>query len=181
MKKKTNILLGLAVIGGLLFYAFKAAGPEARPSAKAPEVSAHSSKVLEQPHSAEAPRASSRTPALAAPLTLESAERQTILETIHLASISYDAVELPRIQPFLSHLDPEVRAAALNGIVVLGHSAGAPLLREAAKRAGTPPFLQHLSISEWRDVARWIAGAEGADDHLGDMGSPPSSASASSP
>ncbi len=153
MKKKTNILLGLAVIGGLLFYAFKAAGPEARPSAKAPEVSAHSSKVLEQPHSAEAPRASSRTPALAAPLRLESAERQTILETIHLASISYDAVELPRIQPFLSHLDPEVRAAALNGIVVLGHSAGAPLLREAAKRAGTPQeAVELLSKAEYLEL-----------------------------
>ncbi len=153
MKKKTNILLGLAVIGGLLFYAFKAAGPEARPSAKAPEFSAPSSKALEQPHSAEAPRASSRTPALTAPLTLESAERQTILETIHLASISYDAVELPRIQPFLSHLDPEVRAAALNGIVVLGHSAGAPLLREAAKRAGTPQeAVELLSKAEYLEL-----------------------------
>lgn len=60
------------------------------------------------------------------------------METIQTASISYDPVDLPRIQPFLFHPDPEVRAAAFNGIVVLGHAAGAPLLREAAKRAATP-------------------------------------------
>ncbi len=138
MKNKIILLSGLAVISSLLFYAFTAAGPEAKPNAKAPEVSAPSSKVLEPAHSADAPRASISTPAFAAPLTLESAARQTILETIQTASISYDPVELPRIQPFLTHPDPEVRAAAFNGIVVLGHAAGAPLLREAAKRAATP-------------------------------------------
>ncbi|MEQ1748031.1 MAG: hypothetical protein ABL974_01305 [Prosthecobacter sp.] len=138
MKNKIILLFGLAVIGSLLIYAFTAAGPEAKPSARAPEVSAPSSKAPEPLHSAEAPRASISTPTLAVPPTLESTARQTIMETIQTASISYDPIELPRIQPFLSHPDPEVRAAALNGIVMLGHAAGAPLLREAAKRAATP-------------------------------------------
>ena len=138
MKNKIILLIGFAVIVSLLFYAFMAAGPEARPSAKAPEVSAPSSKIHEPLPSAAAPRASSiGTPALAVQPTLENASRQTIMETIQTASVSYDPVELPRIQPFLSSPDPEVRAAALNGIVVLGHAAGAPLLREAARRAAT--------------------------------------------
>lgn len=144
MKNKIILFTGLAVLSGLLFYAFTAAGPEAKQIVKLTEVSASSSKTPEPTHSTGAPRNHSvpsapiSTPTGAAPPTLESAARQTILETIQTASISYDPVELPRIQPFLSHPDPEVRAAALNGIVALGHAAGAALLREAAKRAATP-------------------------------------------
>jgi hypothetical protein len=60
------------------------------------------------------------------------------LAAIQEASISYDPKELPKIKPYLQHPDAEVRAAALNGILVLGDAAGAPILREAAKRAPTP-------------------------------------------
>lgn len=138
MKNKIILLIGLAAIVSLIFYAFMAAGPEARPGARAPEVSTLSSKVPEPVKSAVAPVASfAGTPALSDQPALESASRQTIMEAIQTASVSYDPVELPRIQPFLSHPDPEVRAAALNGIVVLGHAAGAPLLREAARSAAT--------------------------------------------
>jgi hypothetical protein len=66
--------------------------------------------------------------------TPDASGKQGILDAIQLASVSYDPSELPRIQPYLTHSDPEVRAAALNGIVVLGHAAGAPLLRDAASR-----------------------------------------------
>jgi hypothetical protein len=69
-----------------------------------------------------------------APLPIAT-DRQIIFQVIHEASISYDPVDLPRIQPYLSHPDPEIRVAALNGIVVLGHASGAPLLRDAANRA----------------------------------------------
>ena len=68
----------------------------------------------------------------------DASGKQHILDSIQLASISYDPVELPRIQPYLTHSDPEVREAALNGIVVLGHAAGAPLLRNAASRITNP-------------------------------------------
>jgi hypothetical protein len=63
---------------------------------------------------------------------------ERVLAVIEEASISYDPKELPRIQPFLLHPDPEVRAAALNGILVLGDAAGAPLLRAAAKQTAVP-------------------------------------------
>lgn len=60
--------------------------------------------------------------------------QEKILEEIEAASITYDPVYLPKIRPFLTHPDPEVREAALNGIVNLGDEAGAPLLREAARQ-----------------------------------------------
>lgn len=61
-----------------------------------------------------------------------------ILESIHEAAISYSAEELPKIQPFLLHSDPEVRAAALQGMITLGDAAAAPLLRNAAQLAISP-------------------------------------------
>ena len=62
-------------------------------------------------------------------------DREKIFQVIEAASITYDPAELPKIQPYLTHPDPEVRAEALNGIVNLGDEAGVPLLREAARRA----------------------------------------------
>ncbi len=67
-----------------------------------------------------------------------TSQKQTILSTIEVSSISYDPVELPRIRPFLTDPDPDIRAAALNGVVVLGHADGAPLLRAAAKQSLDP-------------------------------------------
>lgn len=70
--------------------------------------------------------------------TTELSATEQIVEVIDDAAISYDAKELPKIQPFLTHSDPEVREAAVNGIMVLGDPAGAPMLRAAAKLALTP-------------------------------------------
>jgi hypothetical protein len=64
--------------------------------------------------------------------------KQAILDAIQLASVSYDPSELPSLKPYLTHSDPEIREAALNGIIVLGHAAGAPLLRDAASRISNP-------------------------------------------
>jgi hypothetical protein len=58
-----------------------------------------------------------------------------ILEHIHEASVSYSADELPKIQPFLTHPDPEIRAAAVQGVIDLGDAAGGPILRKAAEVA----------------------------------------------
>jgi len=68
----------------------------------------------------------------------DASGKQHILDSIQSASVSYDPSELPRIQPYLTHSDPEVREAALNGIVVLGHAAGSPMLRDAANRLKNP-------------------------------------------
>jgi hypothetical protein len=68
----------------------------------------------------------------------DTLEKKAIMDAIQLASVSYDPSELPNIKPYLTHSDPEIREAALNGIVVLGHAAGAPLLRDAASRISNP-------------------------------------------
>ncbi|WP_367873137.1 HEAT repeat domain-containing protein [Luteolibacter sp. Populi] len=69
---------------------------------------------------------------------LTDEERVAILGKIEEASVTYDAKALPEIEPFLLHPDPEVRTAALNGMIVLGEAGAAPLLRKAAETAPTP-------------------------------------------
>lgn len=64
--------------------------------------------------------------------------REDILAEIEQLSVTYDAKELPRIEPYLLHPDAEVRKAAMNGMIVLGDSTAAPLLRKAAEKAPTP-------------------------------------------
>lgn len=80
-----------------------------------------------------------------APRSSLPTEKPKILEVIDEASVSYDAAELPKIQPFLLHADPEVRKAALEGMLTLGDAAAAPMLRTAAKLALTPEEAQAMT------------------------------------
>lgn len=66
------------------------------------------------------------------------AAREQIFETIHDASVTYDVEGLKVLGPLLSHADPEVRAATIEGIIQLGETAGAKTLREAARKAKDP-------------------------------------------
>ena len=128
---------GLALAATVLLGAYWLAGPEAASPSKRQEAPATPS----MPQSTAAPAYEAAPPGIAAsaPVPLPpGTDREVIRESIHAASISYDPADLPRIQPYLSHPDPEIREAALNGILVLGHAAGAPLLRDAAKRATSP-------------------------------------------
>jgi len=52
--------------------------------------------------------------------------------------ISSDGRSSPAIARHLNSSDPEVRAAALEGVVLLGDAAGANFLREAANKARNP-------------------------------------------
>jgi len=65
-------------------------------------------------------------------------DKETVLSSIHSAAITYDPASLPQISPFLSSPDPEIRAAAIDGIMLLGDAAGSPLLRQAAAQTGNP-------------------------------------------
>ncbi|WP_346334543.1 hypothetical protein [Prosthecobacter sp. SYSU 5D2] len=58
-----------------------------------------------------------------------------IIATIDDAAVLYSPEGLPKIQPYLLHSDPEVRAAAIDGMVNLGEAGGAALLRAAANLA----------------------------------------------
>lgn len=58
--------------------------------------------------------------------------KAAIFEAISQAAITYSADQLQVIGPYLNHPDPDVRSAAVDGILLLGDAAGARLLREAA-------------------------------------------------
>lgn len=130
----------LLIIGGL----FWAGGPEpvavATSENESPSTPKVSTSGMGQPNtaiSASDPTGEAE-PAGAAGGTAAPVEKPQILEWIDDAAVSYDAKELPKIQPFLLHSEPEVRKAALDGMVNLGDAAAAPMLRAAAKLALTP-------------------------------------------
>ena len=135
------ILLGALASGlSIVIFAFRAGGPErAQPQAPSPAQRVESAKPSLPTSQAAASSAPVATPSVgvgAAPAPAPAVPQ--ILEAIHEASISYDAKELPKIQPYLIHPDAEVRAAALDGVLVLGDAAGAPLLRQAASTLKDP-------------------------------------------
>ncbi|WP_035601352.1 HEAT repeat domain-containing protein [Haloferula sp. BvORR071] len=121
----------LLAAGGLFLNGKKTAEPSAQ---------VQESKVHETPAKPEqrpdAP--TSQSSAKSAPEKLSDEQRTAILGKIEEASVTYDPKGLPLIEPYLLHPDPEVRSAALNGMIVLGESGAAPMLREASKRAPTP-------------------------------------------
>ena len=88
-----------------------------------------------QPPAAAGPTGEAASPASE---KLSEEQRADIAKKIEEASVMYDAKALPLIEPYLLHPDPEVRTAALNGMITLGEAGAAPLLREAAKKAATP-------------------------------------------
>lgn len=64
-------------------------------------------------------------------------DKEEILNQIHDASVTYDPSQLPKLAEFLHHADEQIRQAAIDGMIVLGDAAAAPILREAARTAST--------------------------------------------
>ena len=62
---------------------------------------------------------------------------QVVVELNNIAT-TYDAAELPKIQPYLLHPKAEVREAAMNAMVTLGDASAGPLLRNAAAQVADP-------------------------------------------
>lgn len=89
------------------------------------------------------------------PLTDDA--RAAILKEIEQASVTYDAKALPDIEPYLLHPDPEVRQAALNGMLILGDAVAGPLLRKAAEKAPTPK--EAVAFQEAADYVELPAGS----------------------
>lgn len=134
---------GLVAVGGLLWLAYQSGGPETPPASPSPALPDTSGRAATpSAPSALPPTATvaeaAGSPAPGSPPLSADAPAEAILAEIEAASISYDARELPRIRPFLTHPDPAVREAAVNGVFILGDAAGAPLLREAARLTATP-------------------------------------------
>ena len=64
--------------------------------------------------------------------------RKAALEIMDDAATSYDAAELPKIQPYLVNPDPQLREAAMNAMIVLGDASAGAMMREAAKSMSSP-------------------------------------------
>lgn len=135
-------LIALTAAVAAVFF-FMAGGPQTGlPGKPSPNAVASSPSVSTRMNQAASPGSASSSSSaeletsksVVAPVKLPEAKPE-VLEFIHEAAISYSAEELPKIQPFLQHPDPEVRAAALQGMITLGDAAAAPLLRNAAQFA----------------------------------------------
>lgn len=80
-------------------------------------------------------------------------ERESILEKVHEAAITYDPASLPVIEPYLNSPDPEVRFEAMNAVVTLGDAAGAPLLRaQAARESDDARKKELLNYANWLEL-----------------------------
>lgn len=137
MKSSTVWLLAAALTaGGLMFIAFNAGG---EPDKRVPEIPATAPSQALPSASETAGKSGPSVPALAPDFKLvpDNAPQEALLEAINDVAITYDPVELPKIKPYLLHADPVVRKAALDGMVVLGDAAAAPLLRDAARQVGS--------------------------------------------
>lgn len=137
----TGVAVAAAVCG--VFF-FMAGGPQnsvGKPAQASPE---RSPVVLASPRMSGPtnPAGAEEVQPLLAPVERPSVPKAEtkpqIFEAIHDAAVSYDARELAKIQPYLLHPDPEVRAAALQGMIDLGDAGAGPLLRAAAQLAPSP-------------------------------------------
>lgn len=68
----------------------------------------------------------------------DNTPREQILEVIEDATTTYDVEGLTVLGPLLKNPDPEIREATIEGIIQLGETAGAKILREAARQAKDP-------------------------------------------
>jgi len=138
MKPRTIAMAGGAVLliaAGVVFVPRSKEAPTPGDTART-EQSAPQSAKIEDRGSATPSKPDAGTAPKQPALTDE--ERATILNEIEQSSVTYDAKALPSIEPYLLHPDPEVRQAAMNGMIVLGDAAAGPLLRNAAGKAPNP-------------------------------------------
>ena len=129
MNKPT--ILGLSLAAIVLCLVYLLSGEKPAPSNKPTDPTTQVTAAKERIESAIAP--------VEAPTLMpDIKDPQAIIKAIKAASFTYEPARVPEIQPYLDHTDPNVRKAAMDGIVELGHPTGAPVLRKAAKRAATP-------------------------------------------
>ena len=96
----------------------------------------------------------------AAQAALADPERREDTRTIiDAAVVTYSAAGVKAIRPFLLDPDPEVRAAARDGMVQLGEGDAIPLLRDAAAKLKDPAEIASLqeaadllALPAWSDT-----------------------------
>lgn len=78
--------------------------------------------------------------------------RDDARSTIDAAVVTYSPAGVKAIRPYLLDADPEVRAAARDGLVQLGEGDAVPLLRDAASKLVDPQ-----EIASFREAADLLA------------------------
>jgi hypothetical protein len=138
--RRTSALACLVLLaaGFLYFWKNRHSPQEADGSADRAEISPRKAESA-RPNLIARSNENPMPPAIAANSVQSTApQMEEVLEQIHDASVTYDPKELPKIQPFLTHENPEVRKAAVDGMVILGDASAGAMIREAAKSAPTP-------------------------------------------
>lgn len=87
--------------------------------------------------------------------------REEARTTIDAAVVSYSPAGVKEIRPYLLDADPEVRAAARDGMVQLGEGDAIPLLRDAASKLENPEEV--ASLQEAADLLALPAWSESED------------------
>ncbi len=65
-----------------------------------------------------------------------AAAKDAAIEKIQDAATTYDPAQLAVIRPYLTSADPELRAAAVDAMIVLGDATAGAMLRQAAATIG---------------------------------------------
>ncbi len=76
-------------------------------------------------------------------------------QMIETLTVTYDAASVPSLARFLAHTDPEIRAAAREGLVQLGERAAIPFLEEAAKTAPGDEAVALREAAEFLALPTW--------------------------
>ncbi len=86
--------------------------------------------------------------------------REKAREEIEAAVITYSPGGVKAIRPWLLDADPEIRAAARDGMVLLGEADAVPLLRDAASKLEEPEEIAAfheaadlLALPAWSETA----------------------------
>jgi hypothetical protein len=116
----------------------------ASPEVAYAELEAGSVSIVESTGAARAELPPTLREAMRADTTQNEAAREVLLEAIDDATVTYDVQGLVTLGPMLSHPDPEIREAAIEGIVQLGETAGAQVLREAAGKSRNPREVEQM-------------------------------------
>ena len=152
------VLLALVLGAGLgsLFWLTRASGPQTPPAPPAPAASvppavATSGGAPAAPAPEASALATSEPNAAAAPLL----SGEAALEAISDLSATYDAVSVPALARYLKHKDPEIRAAARDGLINLGERAAIPFLAEAAKTAPAEEAQSLREAAEFLALPTW--------------------------
>lgn len=142
----TALFLSLIAFASAILFAFGLAGssssrknvsPPKQDKVSATNAAASPFSSLPIPNAEQIPATSDSHNTLSEN-TIDDSRREQILNHLQEVAITYDASNLPKIQPYLTSQDKEVREAAVNAVVTLGEGVGAELLRQAASQLKDP-------------------------------------------